>query len=122
MLGDHVGYSAGRWGSDRLVAQLTRWGGGAARIEQAERAARRWGGMGVFLSRWLLSPIGPIVNLTSGVARYPLLAFFCFDVVGEIVWVVLYVTLGRYFSDQVQSLSSAIGNFSYVILGVARWA
>lgn len=116
--GDHVGYGIGRWGSGRLLNTVSDWGGGSERIEQAERVARRWGGWGVFLSRWLMTPVGPVINLTSGMARYPLLAFFCFDALGEIVWVLLYVTLGRLFSDQVQTLSAALGNFTWVIVGV----
>lgn len=118
VLGDHVGYSIGRWGSHKLIAQFSRWGGGEDRMQQAEQAARRWGGVGVFLSRWLMTPLGPVINLTSGVARYPLPAFFCFDLAGEAVWVLLYVTLGRIFSDQVQDLSGALGNFSWVVVGV----
>jgi membrane-associated protein len=122
VLGDHLGYGIGRWGSRRLIAQLSRWGGGAARMEQAERAAKRWGGLGIFLSRWLMAPIGPLVNLTSGMARYPLTTFFCFDVAGEALWVVLYVTLGRLFSDQVQTLSSTLGDFSWFLVGLAAIA
>jgi membrane protein DedA with SNARE-associated domain len=118
VLGDHLGYGMGRWGSQRLLTKLSRWGGGAERIEQAERLARRWGGIGVFLSRWLMTPLGPVINLTSGMARYPLPRFFCFDLLGEILWVTLYVTLGRLFSDQVQTLSSALGDFTWVIVGV----
>ena len=118
VLGDHLGYGIGRWGSQRLLTRLSRWGGGAERIQQAEHLARRWGGIGVFLSRWLMTPLGPVLNLTSGMARYPLPRFFCFDLLGEILWVTLYVTLGRLFSDQVQTLSSALGDFTWVIVGV----
>jgi len=118
VLGDHVGYGIGRWGSERLLTRLSRWGGGAKRMEQAERLARRWGGIGVFLSRWLMTPLGPVINLTSGMTRYPLLFFFCFDLLGETVWVTLYVTLGRLFSDQVQTLSATLGNLTWVIIGV----
>lgn len=119
VLGDHLGYSIGRWGSQPLIARLSRWGGGVDRVAQAERAARRWGGIGIFLSRWLLTPIGPVINVTSGGARYPLLAFFCFDLAGEAVWVIGYVSLGRLFSDQVQNLSGTLGNATWVIVGVA---
>jgi membrane protein DedA with SNARE-associated domain len=118
VIGDHLGYTIGRWGSQPLVGRLTRWMGGADRMAQAEATARRWGGIGVFLSRWLLTPIGPIINLTSGITRYSLPAFFCFDLAGEIIWVSSYVTLGRIFSDQVQDLSGVLGNATWVIVGV----
>jgi membrane-associated protein len=116
--GDHVGYSIGRWGSQRLIERLSRWGGGIERVQQAEHAARRWGGIGIFLSRWLMTPLGPVINVTSGIARYPWPAFFCFDVAGEALWVGLYVTLGRLFSNQVQTLSETLGNFTWMIVGI----
>ncbi len=119
LLGDHLGYGIGRWGSGGLIARISRWGGGANRVEQAQQVARRWGGAGIFLSRWLMTPLGPVINLTSGIARYPLPAFSGFTLVGEVLWVGVYLTMGRIFSDQVQTLSSALGNFSYVIAGLA---
>jgi membrane protein DedA with SNARE-associated domain len=118
VIGDHLGYTVGRWGSQPLVSRLTRWLGGAERMEQAESAARRWGGVGIFLSRWLLTPIGPVINLTSGITRYSLPAFFCFDLAGELVWVTSYVTLGRLFSDQVHDLSGLLGNATWVVVGL----
>ncbi len=118
VLGDHLGYSIGRWGNQRLIGWLGRLGGGTDRVQQAERVARRWGGVGIFFSRWLMSPIGPVVNLTSGITRYPWPAFFGFDVTGEVLWVALYVTLGRIFSNQVQTVSSTLGDFTWGIIGL----
>jgi membrane-associated protein len=118
VLGDHLGYGMGRWGSQRVISRLSRWSGGADRLAEAEQLAKRWGGAGIFLTRWLMTPLGPVVNVTSGAARYPWPAFFCFDLIGEIIWVVGYVTLGRVFSDQVQNLSSALGDLSWVIVGL----
>lgn len=118
MLGDHVGYGVGRWGSQPLIGRLSGWGGGAARMAQAEQAARRWGGLGIFLSRWLITPIGPVINITSGIARYPWPIFFCFDLAGELLWAGLYIVLGQLFSDQVQTLSETLGNFAWVIVGL----
>ena len=118
VLGDHLGYGIGRWGNQRLITWVARLGGGSDRVQQAERVARRWGGVGIFFSRWLMSPIGPVVNLTSGITRYPWPAFFGFDVVGEVLWVALYLTLGRIFSDQVQTVSSTLGDFTWGIIGL----
>ena len=32
VVGDHIGYGAGRWGSQRLIGRMSRWGGGANRL------------------------------------------------------------------------------------------
>jgi len=116
--GDLGGYALGRWGSQPLVARVSRWTGGQDHIAAAEQLARRWGGAGVFLSRWLVTPLGPVANLTSGMARYPLLAFLGFDVVGELLWVTGYVSLGRIFGDHIETVSTALGNATWVVVGL----
>ena len=115
--GDQIGYALGRWGSARLITRAQRWGGGPTRWARAEAAARRWGGPGIFLTRWLLTPLGPLVNVTSGVTRYPWPSFVVWDVVGEAIWIGGYVGLGWIFSDQTDNLSGALGNFTWVVLG-----
>ena len=117
VLGDNIGYGLGRWGGRPVVERVTGWLGGASQLTRAEQLAGRWGGLGVFFSRWLVSPVGPAINLTSGIAAYPWLMFLTLDIVGEIVWVMLYVTLGRMFSDRVQAINDLLGNLAWVIVG-----
>ncbi len=116
--GDHVGFAVGRWGDRRLAKKISSWIGGEERLKQAETHARKWGGLGVFLTRWLLTPLGPCINLISGFAGYPWPRFMLWDVLGELLWVVLYVTLGQVFSHRVQTLDSAMGNASWSILAL----
>lgn len=117
VVGDQIGYAVGRFGGRGLVRKITaRFGGGSA-VERAEAFAHRWGGAGVFLSRWLFTPLGPWINLSSGEARYPWLRFTLWDVAGEALWVVLYVSLGRLFSGSVQELADLLGNLAWVAVG-----
>ena len=116
--GDNIGYALGRWGGRRAALRLARWFGGEARLLQAETTARRWGGPGIFLTRWLLAPIGPAVNLTSGFAAYPWPAFLFFDVTGELLWVVLYVMAGQIFSNRVQAMAELLGDLTWLIVGI----
>ena len=44
--------------------------------------------------------------------------FLLWDVLGEVLWVVLYVMLGKLFSDRVQELSDLAGNLTWVVAGV----
>ncbi|MDT7541386.1 MAG: hypothetical protein QOE33_1290 [Acidobacteriota bacterium] len=115
--GDQIGYWVGRCGGRSLVKRATKRFGGTHGVERAEAFTRRWGGAGVFLSRWLITPLGPWVNLTSGAAQYPWLRFTFWDVLGEALWVALYVTLGRIFSDRVQELADLLGNLAWVLVG-----
>lgn len=116
VLGDLLGYSLGRWGSGRFITRLSRRTAG---VEQMETLTRRWGGMGVFLTRWLMTPLGPMVNVTSGITRFSLPAFFCCDVAGETLWVAVYVLLGWLANAQVQWLSTTLGNLTWAFAGGA---
>jgi membrane protein DedA with SNARE-associated domain len=118
VIGDQIGYGLARWFGRRWVARISRRLGGEARIQKAEALAKRWGGPGIFLSRWLLTSLGPWINVTSGIAEYPWSRFIFWDVLGEVLWVVLYVMLGYVFSGSVQSIAEILGNLAWVILGL----
>jgi len=118
VLGDQIGYGIGRWGGARLVDRFAHFLGGPERMAKAEAHARRWGGPGVFLSRWLVTPLSPVVNLASGIAEYQWLSFFCWDVFGQAVDAALYISLGRIFSDRVLELDDVLGDFSWMILAL----
>lgn len=118
IIGDHIGYGVSRWGGQRLIDRITRRVGGAEKVKKAEALFKRWGGAGVFFSRWLVTELGPWLNVTSGISGYPWSHFVLWDVLGEVLWVVLYVMLGYIFSDRVQYLAEILGNLAWVILGL----
>jgi membrane-associated protein len=118
VLGDQIGYAVGRWGGAALISRFTGMLGGPTRIAKAEAHARRWGGPGVFLSRWLVTPLGSLINFTSGLAEYPWMRFVLWDVLGEALGAALYIVLGRIFSDRVLELDAALGDFAWMILAL----
>jgi membrane-associated protein len=118
IIGDNIGYALGRWGGRRVSKKLGTLLGGAARLESAKSWLSRWGGAGIFLSRWLFTPLGPFINITSGLTGYPWPRFLFYDLIGEVLWVVLYVMLGRLFSDSVQAMSEVAGDFTWAIIGL----
>ena len=118
IIGDNIGYGIGRWGGRALVTRLSSVFGGKPRLADAAAAAQRWGGAVIFLSRWLLSPLGSWVNLTSGMTTYPWPRFLLWDALGEVLWVILYVTFGWMFSDRAQALSAMLGDLTWAVIGV----
>jgi membrane-associated protein len=122
--GDVTGYLLGRWLGR---AALRRLGPKMqTRMERAEESMRKWGAWGIFLTRWLITPIGPWVNMISGASKYPWPRFVLWDVLGEVLWVALYVSLGRVVASEVQAISSLAGDISWVMLalvvaGVLCW-
>lgn len=118
ILGDQIGYGLSRWGGRRLIDRITRRIGGATKIKKAEALSKRWGGAGIFFTRWLVTELGPWLNVTSGITGYPWRRFVLWSVLGELLWVVLYVMLGYLFSDRVQYIAEILGNLAWVILGL----
>jgi membrane-associated protein len=118
VLGDQIGYAFGRYGGRPLLSAATRRIGGADKVAKAEAYSRKWAGWGIFFSRWLIGPLGPWINVTSGLTKYPWPRFVAVDIAGELLWLVIYVSLGRAFSDQVQTLASLLGNLTWVVVGL----
>jgi membrane protein DedA with SNARE-associated domain len=118
VLGDQIGYGLSRWGGRGLVDRLGRRLGAENKIKEAEALTKRWSGAGIFFSRWLITALGPWVNIASGIARYPWRRFLLWDVLGEVLWVTLYVGIGYAFSNRVQYLVEILGNLSWVIVGL----
>lgn len=118
VVGDQIGYALGRWGGRRLSRRLSRWVGGEQRLRSAEDWLKRRGGLAVFLSRWLLSPLGSVVNITAGLTGYPWPRFLLYDLLGEALWVVIYVLLGKFFSDRVEEMSEMLGDFTWAFAGL----
>ncbi|WP_417603536.1 DedA family protein [Primorskyibacter flagellatus] len=113
---DHAGYAVGRWGGPRLA----QW-----RIPLMDRARHMLetrGGMAVFLTRWLLAPLGPGVNYMAGVVTMPLQRFTPFDIAGEVVWVTLYLGLGYVFGSYVSQISEVLGDITgFLAFAVLAW-
>lgn len=118
ILGDQIGYGVSRWGGRSLVDRITRRLGGAAQIKRAEAVSKKWDGPGIFFSRWLVTALGPWLNFTSGISRYPWRSFIVWDAPGQVLWVVLYVMLGYVFSDRVQYIAEILGNLGWAILAL----
>lgn len=115
VLGDQVGYAIGRWGGPAIVTKLSGLFGKQTSLEAMEAKAKAWGGPGIFVTRWLLSPLGPWINLASGTAGYPWHRFLLWDILGEFTGATLFISLGRFFSDRVMALYGILGDLTWAI-------
>jgi membrane-associated protein len=122
VMGDQIGYAIGRYGGAALVSRFGGMLGGPKRMAKAEAHARRWGGPGVFITRWLVTPLGSLINFTSGIAEYPWMRFLLWDVLGETLGAALYIALGRIFSDRVLALDAVLGDFTWMIMALVAAA
>jgi membrane-associated protein len=113
VLGDQAGYAIGRWGGATAVTKLTALFGKKTDLAAVEAKARAWGGPGVYITRWLLGPLGPWMNLACGTAGYPWHRFLLWDIAGEVTGAVLYIWLGHIFSDSVIALDNVLGDLTW---------
>ncbi len=111
VMGDNSGYWIARR-SKRFGDWLGRNPKRAALRKKGEAYMDKWGGSSVFFSCWLVAPLGPYVNYISGLTRFTWVRFAMWGILGEIVWVGLYVGLGYSFADNIGALSDLLGNIS----------
>lgn len=67
-------------------------------------------------SRFLITVMGPAVNILSGIARIPLSRFITADVLGEILYVCLYGGIGYMFWNEWEYMLSILQNLSTFLL------
>lgn len=119
ILGDHAGYLVGRFAGPAIEKWLAAHPAATGRFDAAREKVLERGMAGIFLSRWLLTPLGPPVNIAAGIAAFPLPRFSLADIAGEIVWVGLFLGLGAFAGTGVEQLSQAASDFSWLALALA---
>ncbi len=121
ILGDNTGYWIARASGDRMGNWLVKHPKRAALLHKAQAFMDKWGGSSIFFSCWLVAPLGPYMNYVSGLTKFTWARFALWGIMGEIVWVSLYVGLGYTFADNITAIGSLLGNASGLItaIGVA---
>lgn len=108
--GDQLGYWAGRGLGLSFLTRLRADPGRDRLLARADALMDRRGELAVFFSRWLVSPLGPWVNLLAGSTGYGWLRFTVTGVAGEAVWAGLYVGTGYGFAGNIQAASDMLGS------------
>jgi len=86
-----------------------------AHLEEIDKYFRKWGIWSVFLTRWLLTPLGIPVNLVAGMRKYSFKEFLVFVSLGEVIWACLYIYAGYVFSQNWTLLWGYINNAPLVL-------
>jgi membrane protein DedA with SNARE-associated domain len=108
--GDHAGFLAARAAADPFGRWMRQRPARRTALDRADTFLARRGALAVFLSRWLVSPLGPWVNAAAGLSAMPLSRFTPAVIAGEAVWVALYVGAGLAAADRLADAQAAIGN------------
>jgi len=85
--------------------------------QQAQNTIQRQGSWAILLTRFWLTPLAPAVNVMAGI-RYPFIQFLLYDLLGQLLWVLLYGGLGYLFASQLEWLSGAASTFTAISMGL----
>jgi membrane-associated protein len=125
--GDQLGFWAGRWLGAPVLARLRRDPAREKLLGRAVAMMDQRGAIGVFLTRWLFSPLGPWVNLTAGSTGFGWRRFTLAGIAGEAVWAGLYVGMGYGFAGNIEAASELLGSVlgflaaGAVMIGLGLW-
>jgi membrane protein DedA with SNARE-associated domain len=114
VLGDIVGFGIGHYARtpiERRFAHSDRWA-------KAEDFFNRWGGMSIFLTRFLITGIAVPVNLIAGTSNIRFRKFIVYDLLGEAIWIFGYGGLGYLFGTQWEAVGNFLNNMSGLLLGL----
>src|SRR5215212_3977247 len=114
LVGDILSYGMGHL----LRGPIEKRYGQSAIWQRAEQYFARRGGIAIFLTRCLLTPIAIPINLIAGSSDYQFGRFVAYDAAGELTWLLCYGALGYFFGSQWEYVSDLISNASGLLVGL----
>ena len=116
LLGDQIGFQIGLRAGNMVEERLGRKPKPAAQITRAKNLIDRFGGVGVFLTRWLLAPLGPVTNIVCGASDMRWLRFTIWDFLGEVMWVAIFIGIGYAFRGNLEEMAVLLGEASWLLI------
>ena len=116
LVGDQIAFSLGRGARSWLGRQ---GGRRAVLIARAQAMLAARGGLAVFLSRWLFSPLGPWMTLAAGAAGFARGPFTLASLSGAAIWATIYLGLGLGFGANLQAAADLAGTALGLLAAVA---
>lgn len=116
--GDQLGYQIGLRAGNIVQERMSKNPGRANKLEKAKAAMRKRGGLSIYFSRWLLTPLGPTLNLIAGASDMRWRKFTFWSVSGEFTWVCVFVPIGYVFSSNIDEVAYIVGDAIWVITGI----
>lgn len=127
IVGDQLAFGIARRAGPSVMTRLKSAGKASDAAHRAEELVAKRGSLAVFLSRTVLSPLGPYVSYLSGAAGMAWRSFTLAAVSGAACWALGYALLGHTFADQIETLVSLVGNaigaltFGLITIGSGIW-
>lgn len=76
----------------------------------------KYGTLGVFLSRFLITGISPYINYVAGIENYNQKKFLVITIFGKLIYSILFVLIGFILKDSWEVFLEFVTDFSYLII------
>ena len=119
VIGDQIAFATAKRAGKPLIARVEAKPKTAGVVTRAKHLVEQHGFIAVFLSRTVLSPLGPYVGLVCGAFGMGWLVFTTNAVTGAFLWSVSYSWIGFTFADQITQIASLISSSVGIVVAGA---
>lgn len=113
VLGDTVNYEIGKWLGPKVFTRKDSWLLNQDHLHKAHAFYEKYGGKTIILARFIpiIRTFAPFV---AGIGKMTYLHFISYNIIGALLWVVLFICGGYWFAD----LPLVQNHFHYVIAAI----
>lgn len=113
VLGDFCNYEIGKWLGPKVFTRETSWLLNKKHLEKAHAFYEKYGGKTIILARFI-PVIRTFAPFVAGIGKMTYFHFASFNVIGALLWTVLFTLGGYLFAD----LPVVQNHFHYVVLAI----
>lgn len=85
------------------------------KLKKAKYFLNKRGRWAVFLSRFVVSAMAPVINIAAGITEYNFKEFIITAAIGDLFWTLMYEGIGFWFGDSWEQAASVVTEFSKLI-------
>lgn len=116
-IGDQVAYSLGNLAKPEWLERMKSSRPLGSFVQRSETFYDKHGLLAIFLSRTVISSIGPYIAYFCGIKQMKRMQFTAIAVTGAAAWTFTYVMLGYTFAGNVPQISNLVASF--IMTGLA---
>ena len=114
VIGDSISYAMGHYAKGWVERKF----GKNQSYLNAQAIFKKRGGIAIYLTRFLITPLAIPTNLIAGSTGYSYRRFLAYDLAGEVTWLLLFGGLGYVFGSQWEMINQLISDSSGLLLGI----
>jgi len=115
-IGDIIAYKIGEKFGRIIFNKYRKYKIISKSYNKSKSLMKKYGPLSVFLTRFLITGLGPTINYLAGLEKFNFKTFLLFIILGELIYAFVFVFLGFIFKETFEELLSIISDFSTLII------